>query len=251
MNARRVATGIPGRMVLGLLPLALLALPLHADTRLLYGLSSDAGLDTLPMLGSFTDTESLRPGFRNDMQTGRAVSLEIRSTRLPSVTRSGLDNYALVTSGRFVQRFGSSGFGYGVGVGLDLRSADSTGGLLDRHGLSGAHNNFVVTGLSTGPTYDAGNLRSQVRIGVRYPLLRDGETDIPVYGHRGDTPRSAGYLSLDSQLRFSNQTNMALSLFYDDYRIGASHDWLRGRLDFQGSPASSESVIGLEMGLNF
>jgi hypothetical protein len=113
--------------------------------------------------------------------------------------------------------------------------------VLDRHGLSGAHNNFVLTGLSTGPTYEAGNLRSQVRIGVRYPLLADGDTDTPLYRHRGDTPRSAGYLSLDSQLRFSNQTNMAFSLFYDDYRIGASQDWLSGRLDFQNSPASSES----------
>ncbi len=238
-------------MVLGLLPLALLALPLHADTRLLYGLSSSTGLDTSPTLGSFTDAESLRPGFRNDMHPGRAVSLEIRSTRLPSVTSSGLDNYALETSGRFIQRFGSSGFGYGVGVGLDLRSADGTAGVLDRQGLSGVHNNFVVTGLSTGPTYEAGNLRSQVRIGVRYPLRGDGETDVPIYGHRGDTPRSAGYLSLDSQLRFSNQTSMAFSLFYDDYGIAASQDWLSHRLDFQGSPTASESVIGLEMGLNF
>lgn len=238
-------------MVLGFLLLALLALPLHSDTRLLYGLSSSAGLDTLPTLDRFTDTESLRPGFRNDIQPGRAVDLEIRSTRLPSVTSSGLDNYALETSGRFIQRFGSSGFGYGVGVGLDLRSADSTAGVLERHGLSGAHNNFVVTGMSTGPTYETGNLRSQVRIGVRYPLLGDDPTDTPLYGHRGDTPRSAGYLSLDSQLRFSNQTNMAISLFYDDYGIGASRDWLSNRLEFQSSPASSESVIGLEMGLNF
>jgi hypothetical protein len=238
-------------MVLGFLPLALLALPLHADTRLLYGLSSSAEMDTLPTLGRFTDAESLRPGFRNDIQAGHAVNLEIRSTRLPSVTSSGLDNYALETSGRFIQRFGSSGFGYGVGVGLDLRSADRAAGVLDRHGLSGAPSNFVVTGLSTGPTYEAGNLRSQVRIGVRYPLRGDGETDTPLYGHRGDTPRSAGYLSLDSQLRFSNQTNMAFSLFYDDYGIGASRDWLSGRLEFQDSPASSQSVIGVEMGLNF
>jgi len=238
-------------MVLGFLPLALLALPLHADTRLLYGLSSSAEMDTLPTLGRFTDAESLRPGFRNDIQAGHAVNLEIRSTRLPSVTSSGLDNYALETSGRFIQRFGSSGFGYGVGVGLDLRSADRAAGVLDRHGLSGAPSNFVVTGLSTGPTYEAGNLRSQVRIGVRYPLRGDGETDPPLYGHRGDTPRSAGYLSLDSQLRFSNQTNMAFSLFYDDYGIGASRDWLGGRLEFQDSPASSQSVIGVEMGLNF
>lgn len=238
-------------MVLGLLPFALLAMPLHADTRLLYGLSYNAGPDTLPTLGSFTDTESLRPGFRNDVQPGRALDLEIRSTRLPSVTSSGLDNYTLETSGRFTQRFGSSGFGYGLGVGLDLRSADGAAGVLDRHGLSGAHHNFVVTGLSTGPTYETGNLRSQVRVGVRYPLLGDGQTEVPLYGHRGDTPRTAGYLSLDSQLRFSNQTNMAFSLFYDDYGIGASRDWLSNRPEFQGSPASSESVIGLEMGLNF
>lgn len=242
---------MPGRMVLGFLLLALLALPLHADTRMLYGLSSSAGLDSLPTLGSFTDAEGLRPGFRNDIQPGRAMNLEIRSTRLPSVTSSGLDNYALETSGRFIQRFGSSGFGYGVGVGLDLRSPDTTAGVLDRHGLSGVHNNFVVTGLSAGPTYEAGNLRGQVRIGVRYPLRSDGETDVPIYGYRGDTPRSAGYLSLDSQLRLSNQTNMGFSLFYDDYGIGASQDWLSNRLGFQGSPAASESVIGLEMGLNF
>ncbi|HSM27359.1 MAG TPA: hypothetical protein VK855_04565, partial [Thioalkalivibrio sp.] len=71
------------------------------------------------------------------------------------------------------------------------------------------------------------------------------------YGHRGDAARSAGYLSLDSRLRFSNQTEMSVSLFYDDYGAGDSLNWLHGGLDFGGGANTGRSVVGVEMGLNF
>jgi hypothetical protein len=128
----------------------------------------------------------------------------------------------------------------------------SSGGgqVLDPHG-GGIRSSFMVTDFSTGPTFESGNLRSRMRVGVRYPVLGDADAGSAFYGHRGDTARSAGYLSLDSRLRFSNQTEVSVSLFYDDYGVSASRDWLSEGLDFQGGVGASESVVGFEMGLNF
>lgn len=250
MNARRAKGGLASRVAIGVLPLALLALPLHADTGPVYELSYTLGQDALSTLDVFAGSDGLRPGFRNDVQRSREVSVGVRSTRMPSVTSPGLAEHSLDTSGGFVQRFGSSGFGYGVDVGLGLRSSAS-GDRFDLDDPAGG-SSFVVTDLSTGPTFETGNLRSRVRVGVRYPLLGEGDaTTSSFYGHRGDTSRSAGYLSLDSRLRFSNQAEMSVSLFYDDYGLGGSRDWLSDRLDFQSGTTTPESVIGFEMGLNF
>jgi hypothetical protein len=251
MSAWREMGKVASRVVLAALPFALFALPLHADTRSVYGLSYTAGKDALSTLEVFSGSEGLRPGFRNDVQRSRELSFEVRSGFLPSVTSPGLDDQTLETTGGFIQRFGSSGFGYGFDVGLGMRSSVGTEDLLPDPAPGGS-SGFVITDLSTGPTFQSGNLRSRMRVGVRYPLLGEADPLNPLYGHRGDTSRSAGYLSLDSRLRFSNQTEMSVSLFYDDYGLGgASRDWLSDRLDFQGGTGSPESVIGFEMGLNF
>ena len=242
---------VAGRAMLVALPLALFALPLHADTRSVYELSYTPGQDALSTLDIFSGSASLRPGFRNDVQRSRELSLEVRSGLLPSVASPGLAEHTLETTGGFIQHFGSTGFGYGFDVGLGMRSSVGTEDLLPDPSPGGS-SGFMITDLSTGPTFQAGNLRSRMRVGVRYPLLGEADPLNPFYGHRGDTSRSAGYLSLDSRLRFSNQTEMSVSLFYDDYGLGgASRDWLSDRLDFQGGAGSPESVIGFEMGLNF
>lgn len=242
---------VAGRTVLAALSFALAASPLHADTPSVYEFSFTLGQDALSPLDVFSGSESLRPGFRNDIQRSRELNLEVRSARLPSVGTPGVADHTLETSGGFIQHFGSSGFGYGVDLGLGLRSAGGASGFLSDP-ASGGSSGFVITDLSTGPTFQTGNLRSRMRVGVRYPLLGEADPVNPLFGHRGDTSRSAGYLSLDSRLRFSNQTEMSLSLFYDDYGLGgSSRDWLSDRLDFQGGAGSTESVVGFEMGLNF
>jgi hypothetical protein len=240
-----------GRTMLAVLPFALFALPLQADTRSVYELSYTPGQDALSTLDVFSGSQSLRPGFRNDVQRSRELSVGVRSARLPSVASPDLADHTVETTGGFIQHFGNSGFGYGIDVGLGMRSSGGTDDPLSDPALGGG-SGFVITDFSTGPTYQAGNLRSRMRVGVRYPLLGEPDPLNPLYGHRGDTSRGASYLSLDSRLRFSNQTEMSVSVFYDDYGLGgASDDWLSDRLDFKGGASSPESVIGFEMGLNF
>ena len=238
-----------GRLALGAVPFALLALPLHAETRSIYELSYTPGQDALSTLDVFAGADRLRPGFRNDIHGNREFNVGVRSTRLPSLVEPGSAEHALETSGGFIQRFGDSGFGYGVDFGLGLHS--SAGGQIVDDEERPIRSSFVVTDFSTGPTFESGSLRSRVRVGVRYPVLGDADAGSAFYGHRGDTARGAGYLSLDSRLRFSNQTEVSVSLFYDDYGVSASRDWLSEGLDFQGSTGSSQSVVGFEMGLNF
>lgn len=252
MNTWRRMGRLTGRKMLVLLPFALLSAPLHADAPSVYEFSYTLGQDALSTLDVFSGSDSLRPGFRNDVHRSRELNLEVRSARLPSADGLGFTDHSLETRGGFIQHFGSTGFGYGVDLGLGMRSAGGSEDLLSAPGFGG-RSSFVITDLSTGPTYQTGNLSSRVRVGVRYPLLGDSDPLNPLFGHRGDTTRSAGYLSLDSRLRFSNQTEMSVSLFYDDYGLGggASRDWLSDRLDFQGGTGSPESIIGFEMGLNF
>jgi hypothetical protein len=252
MNAWCNTVRSTGFLVLGAVVFALFSLPLHADTRSIYELSYTPGQDALSPLDVFGGAERLRPGFRNDVQQhSRALNVEVRSSRMPSLTSPGFDDHALESSGGFIQRFGSSGFGYGVDLGLGLHS--STGdGMLELGGDPTTSSSFVITDFSTGPTYESGNLRSRVRVGVRYPLLGEPDAAPSLYGHRGDMARGSGYLSLDSRLRFSNQTEMSVSVFYDDHGAAASRNWLGEGLDPQGGSAGSgQPVVGFEMGLNF
>lgn len=240
------------RRVLGWMALApaVVLQPLQASDRSIYELSYPSRHGGTPGVESFAGAEDLRPGFLNDIQRGRDTNVEVRSTRLLSMTAPDFSGDGLETSGAYARRFGSSGFGYGVDLSLGLRSFDSTGGLApgEQHGVPGR---FVLTDFSTGPTYQAGNLQSQVRIGMRYPLVTDQDSASPLYSQRGDYPRGAGYLSLDSRLRISDQGSIAVSVYYDDYRLVAPNEWLGDRLDFQSGTGATGSVIGFEMGLNF
>lgn len=242
-----------GSLLSAALLLIALAPPLQAETRAIYELSYTPGQDALSTLDVFPGAARLRPGFDNDVQgSGRALNLEVRSSRAPSLQAPGFTDQVVETTGGFIQRFGSSGFGYGVDLGLGLHSSVGNRGWQSDELSSDLDSSLMVTDLSTGPTFEFGNLRSRVRVGVRYPLLGDSDAGISRFNHRGDTTRSAGYLSLDSRLRFSNQTEMSLSLFYDDYAFGASHDWLSDDLEFRsGSAGGNQSVVGFEMGLNF
>jgi hypothetical protein len=252
MNAWRSTVRSTGFLVLGAVVFALFSPPLYAEARPVYQLSYTLGQDALSPLDVFGGAERLRPGFHNDVQQqSRELSVGVRSTRVPSLTSPGFEDHAVQTSGGFIQRFGSSGFGYGVDLGLGLHS--STGdGMLELGGDPATGSSFVITDFSTGPTYESGNLRSRVRVGVRYPLLGEADTASSLYGHRADAARGTGYLSLDSRLRFSNQTEMSVSVFYDDHGVGASRNWLGESFDLQGGGAGSgQPVVGFEMGLNF
>lgn len=250
MNVLRETVRRAGRTALVAAAFALFLSPLHAENRSVYELSYTPGRDALSTLDVFSGAESLRPGFRNDVQRGRELNVEVRSMHVPSAASPGAADRAVETRGGFIQHFGSTGFGYGVDLGVGLGSSGDADMWLSDDAFAGS-SSFLVTDLSTGPTYQTGNLQSRVRVGVRYPLLGEPDAVNAFHGHRGDAWRSAGYLSLDSKLRFSNQTEMSLSLFYDDYGLGSSRDWLSDRLDFQGGEGSSDSVIGFEMGLNF
>lgn len=253
MNAGCGTTLGKSSLIPGVLMLLAFVPPLHAETRAIYELSYTPGQDALSTLDVFSGAARLRPGFDNDQQAGgRALSLEVRSSRMPSLQAPGFTDQVVETSGGFIQRFGSSGFGYGVDLGLGLHSSVGNP-LWQTDELSSTRSSsLLVTDFSAGPTFESGNLRSRVRVGVRYPMLGDPDPGISRYSHRGDTGRSAGYLSLDSRLRFSNQTEMSVSLFYDDYAFGSSRDWLSDGLDFRsGNPGSEHSVVGFEMGLNF
>ncbi len=240
-------------LVSGALVLMAFAHPLLAESRTIYELSYTPGQDALSTLDVFPGAARLRPGFYNDVQaSGRALNLEVRSSRMPSLQAPGFTDQVVETSGGFIQRFGSSGFGYGVDLGLGLHSSVGNPVWQTDELSSDRGSSLLVTDLSAGPMFESGNLRSRVRVGVRYPVLGDVDAGISRFNHRGDSSRSAGYLSLDSRLRFSNQTEMSLSLFYDDYTLGASRDWLSDGLDFRsGGIGGNQSVVGFEMGLNF
>ncbi len=235
-------------LMLGVLPFVLLSVPLQADTRSLYALSYTPGQDALSTLDVFPAADRLRPGFRNDVQGNSELNLRVRSTRMPSVTSPGFSEESLETSGAFNRRFGRSGFGVGVDIGLGLHTAMEDPALSLNEEPMRQHP-FLMGNLSTGPTYESGNLRSQIRIGVRQPLYREAEPSRALSGHRGDAGRSAGYLSLDSQLRFSNQAEVSLSVFYDGYGATALTDWPSQGLDFRHG--DDDSMLGFEMGLNF
>jgi hypothetical protein len=249
MNPLHRAIPTAGRLVLGALSLALLSLPLHAETRSLYELSYTPGQDALSTLDVFPAANRLRPGLRNDIHGNSELRVVVRSSQLPSVTMPGFSDQSLETSGAFTRRFGGSGFGYGVdlGLGVHVSGEDPSVSFSEEATRQGP---FLVGDFSTGPTYESGNLRSQMRIGVRQPLLGDVDTVRALPRHRGDGGRMAGYVSLDSQLRFSNQAEVSLSVFYDGHGASSASDWPKG-LDFRHGDDGVQPMVGFEMGLNF
>jgi hypothetical protein len=253
MNAHSQSTLYRGRPRAWVGALALLLAPVlaQADSRSVYELSYAFGEESRPSLEAYSTSDVLRPGFRSEAPRGRELSLGVRSTRQPSALVPGLAEQSVETTGGFIHRLGDTGFGYGVDFGLGLYASawdqppDAAGAAFV------GHSSLLVSDFSAGPTYESGNLLSRVRVGVRYPVFGEGDSHSSFYGHRGDAARGAGYLSLDSRLRFSNQTEMSVSLFYDDHSAGNALNWLDGGLDFRGGVNAGRSVVGVEMGLNF
>ncbi len=151
--------------------------------------------------------------------------------------------------GGYRQEFGNSGFGYGLNLGLGMQSGETWNDL-----GPGQEFNSYFTDLSLGPTFAAGRFDSQFRIGLRQPLTSDESHPGFGFGNRHrDIGRTAGYLSLDGRLRLQNQSELSMSLYYDDYTMNeADSGWLADRLEFEGaSRDAASSVIGVEMGLTF
>jgi hypothetical protein len=238
--------GGAGALVLFLVPLLV-----QADSRSLYELSYGFGDETRSSLETYSLNHALRPGFLSELPRAQELSFGVRSTRLPSALEPGLSEQSLETTGGFIHRFGDSGFGYGVDFGLGLYSSvwDSSNSWSET--IFSGQPSFVVSDFSAGPTYEIGNVLSRVRIGVRYPVLGEGDSLGAFHGHRGDLARGAGYLSLDGRMRFSNQTEMSVSVFYDDHNAGNTFSWPDRGLNFRGGQSAGGTVVGVEMGLNF
>ncbi len=149
--------------------------------------------------------------------------------------------------GAYHQDLGA-GFGYGLNLGLGMETRP------DWNDLGPASETTAYfTDFSFGPTFASGRFDSQFRVGVRQPLSSDDRGLGFGYGDRyRDTGRTAGYLSLDGRMRLQNQSELSLSLYYDDYSLNSADNWLADRLEFEGaSREPTSSVIGLEMGLTF
>ncbi len=149
--------------------------------------------------------------------------------------------------GGYRQEIGG-GFGYGLNLGLGAETRSDWNDLGPT-----SETTAYFTDFSFGPTFASGRFESQFRVGLRQPL--SGEADGLSFGHGDrarDTARSMGYLSLDGRLRLQNQSELSLSLYYDDYSLNVADDWLADRLEFEGASRDQVlSVIGLEMGLTF
>ncbi|WP_019624632.1 hypothetical protein [Thioalkalivibrio thiocyanoxidans] len=148
--------------------------------------------------------------------------------------------------GAYHQELGA-GFGYGLNLGLGMETRPGWSDLGPE-----SESTAYFTDFSFGPTFASGRFDSQFRVGVRQSLA--GEDDALGFGygtrHR-ELGRSAGYLSIDSRLRLQNQSELSLSLYYDDYSLNTSSDWMSDRLDFESTRDPSSSVVGVEMGLTF
>jgi len=235
---------------------ACLPIAAHADARslyeLTYALSSEVGLN----LDGYGASQPLRPSFSSDgFGAGNGpYQLGLRSRSVPSLSDPTQLDQGLDVTGSYLRRLGSTGFGYSfdLGLGLYVAEAGTHGATLDSNTLEvGGGSSLMLGDLSTGPTFETGNLSSRVRVGVRTPALGDASGLNPsFYGHRGDLSRGAGFVSLDGRYRFANQTEMSLSLFYDDANLltlrDRPTDGTEGRVG-----GGLQPVIGFEMGLNF
>lgn len=166
---------------------------------------------------------------------------------------AGLANDPLPSSrlfeaiGGYYQEIGG-GFGYGLNLGLGMETRTE-----GKQPASVGSSTAYFTDFSLGPTFDAGRFGSQFRLGIRKPLGHEESTLGYDYGQRPrEIGRPASYLSLDGRMRLQNQSELSLSLYYDDYSLDSAGDWLADRLEFDGASRDpSSSVFGVEMGLTF
>lgn len=154
-------------------------------------------------------------------------------------------------TGAFRQRLGASGLGYGIDLGFGMESRSAPGQLREDAGTTSYFTDF-----SFGPTFESGGFDSQLRVGVRQPLAGDSRETVGAGTglQPRDHTRGASYLSLDGSLRLRNDSELSMSLFYDDYSLESSEGWMEERLEFDGmrpESGGSSSVFGVEMGLTF
>jgi hypothetical protein len=239
------------------LPLWLLALscaPLQAEpfynrAGIHFTLGQDARVDLDP----WTGTDVLRPGFRNDVQRGTALQLDIRSRQRTGGLEDENPIHTLETTGALLHTSGRGHLGYGLDIGLHLHLAPSLAEPSRWSALDAVRSPRIVTNFSAGPVYQSGNLTSRVRLGYRYPL---GEMDLDGQKNAASEidrlERSGGFVRLDGQLRLRKEAELSWSLFYDDL---GRHLSLPGAMEGGSfwSPRQDpdRSWLGIEMGLNF
>ncbi|MFO7955396.1 MAG: hypothetical protein R6U45_11490 [Thioalkalivibrio sp.] len=248
-SLRRVLARAPRGplLALALLTGSLVAGPVSADDR--YSLLAAPQADGLA--GAASAVSGLRGEAEADREDAARYRLSVRSTGDASVLDDGANALArprlFEAVGGYHQDLGS-GFGYGLNLGFGMESRPEWNDL-----GPASESTAYFTDLSFGPTFASGRFDSQLRVGLRQPLSSDDRRPGFGYGDRSrDTSRTAGYLSLDGRLRLQNQSELSLSLYYDDYSLNSADDWLADRLEFEGAsrdPASS--VVGVEMGLTF
>lgn len=225
--------------------LALVAAPAGADER--YSLLATPQAQGLA--GSGTSIDTLRAAPEAGRDTESRYRLSVRSTgdasQLDEADNAFAGSRMFEAVGGYHQELGG-GFGYGLNLGLGMETRP------DWNDLGPASESTAYfTDFSFGPTFATGRFDSQFRVGVRQPL----SADEPGFGYGTryrETGRTAGYLSLDGRLRLQNQSELSLSLYYDQYSLNSADNWLADRLEFEGaSREPTSSVIGVEMGLTF
>ncbi|WP_024326302.1 hypothetical protein [Thioalkalivibrio sp. AKL19] len=226
---------------------ALVAGPVSADDR--YSLSPAPQADGFAGVGPAVSVS--RGEAEADREDASPYRLSVRSTgdapALDATDNAFASPRLFEAVGGYHQDLGG-GFGYGLNLGFGMETRPEWNDL----GPTSESTSYF-TDFSFGPTFATGRFDSQFRVGVRQPLSSDDRGMGFGYGDRNrDISRTAGYLSLDGRLRLQNQSELSLSLYYDDYSLNSADDWLADRLEFDGAsrdPASS--VIGVEMGLTF
>lgn len=241
---------VPLMMVMGATPMVAAAEDDTARYSLTRTLTLDGGdpAATVGDLSSFAGVagpvEEARPDPRYRLM------LDADAVSRPADDITGLGDRFEAT-GAFRQRLGSSGLGYGIDLGFGMESRSEPGHLREDAGSASYFTDF-----SFGPTFESGRFDSQLRVGVRQPLAGDSrETAGASSGLQPrDHTRGASYLSLDGSLRLRNDSELSMSLFYDDYSLESSDGWMEDRLEFDGmrpESGSSSSMFGVEMGLTF
>ncbi len=226
---------------------AVAAAPASADDR--YSLLA------APQTQGFAGPDAAITTLRGEPETARdsdsRYRLSVRSTGDASLLDDTDNAFASTRQfeavGGYHQELGG-GFGYGLNLGLGMETRPDWNDLGPV-----SESTAYFTDFSFGPTFASGRFDSQFRVGVRQPLSGEARDLGFGYGTRyRETGRTAGYLSLDGRLRLQNQSELSLSLYYDDYSLNSADNWLADRLEFEGaSREPTSSVIGVEMGLTF
>ena len=250
-DLRRVRACVPRGSLLAVALLAgafaFAAAPAGADDR--YSLLATPQAEAL--VGPGLGASALRAEPEADRDGASRYRLSVRNTADAAALDDADNAFAgprlFEAVGGYHQELGG-GFGYGLNLGFGMETRP------DWNDLGPASESTAYfTDFSFGPTFASGRFDSQFRVGVRQPLSSDDRDQGFGYGTRyRETGRTAGYLSLDGRLRLQNQSELSLSLYYDDYSLNSADDWLADRLEFEGvTREPTSSVIGVEMGLTF